>query len=95
MPFGFTTPPVAWNPESVPSIENVRDEGKAAPVRSIIPVPLLDSNVPLTLNDSPAIGLSVTGEIVRLVGERTKIWFNTVVVEWRVAEPLKYRVIPI
>ena len=30
-------------------------------------VPLLDSNVPLTLNDSPAIGLSVTGEIVRLL----------------------------
>ena len=37
VPFGFTTPPVAWNFESVLSIENVRDEGKAAPVLSIIP----------------------------------------------------------
>ena len=89
VPFGFTTPPVAWNPASVPSIEKVRDEGKAAPVLSIIPVPLLESKVPLTLKDSPATGFSVTGDIVRLVGERTKIWFNTVVVECRVAEPLK------
>ena len=95
VPFGLTTPPVAWNPESVPSIENVSDEGKAAPVLSIIPVPLLESKVPLTLKDSPATGLSVTVEIVRLVGERTKIWFITVVVECRVDEPLKYSVIPI
>ena len=73
VPFGLTTPPVAWKPESVPSIENVSEEGKAAPVLSIIPVPLLESKVPLTLNDSPATGFSVIGEIVRFVGERTNI----------------------
>ena len=95
VPFGLTTPPDVWNPESVPSIRKVKNAANEAPDLSIIPVPLLESNVPLTLKDSPATGLSDTGEIVRLVGERTNIWFITVEVEWRVDDPLKNNVIPI
>ena len=74
-PLGETAPPVTWNPLVSSSIAKVNMAAIALPALSIIPVPLLDRSKPLTLNDSPAIGLSVIVVTVRFVGERTIIVF--------------------
>ncbi len=95
VPFGATVPPVTVKVELSPSMEKVNDVERAFPLRSMIPDPLLDVNVPLMVNVSPAVGFACIGSIVRLVGDLTVIVVITVPEECNVDEPLKNSVIAI
>ena len=49
-------------------------EGESVlPLRSVMPLPLLEVRLPVTVNDSPAAGLSVIVSRFRLVGDLTVI----------------------
>ena len=54
-----------------PSISKVRVGNIGVPSRVIIAEPLSETNVPVTLNPPPAIGLSVMESTTKTVIERT------------------------
>jgi len=72
-----------------PSIENVKVGKSVLPLRSIIPLPLLDVSMPLTVKDSPAAGLAIIGSMVKFVGDLTVMVVIIEVIECSVEEPLK------
>ena len=75
-----------------PSIENVKVGNSVLPLRSIIPLPLLDVSIPLTVKDSPAAGLAIIGSTVKLVGDLTVMVVIREEIECNVEEPLKNKV---
>ena len=94
-PFGETAPPVMVNVLLWPSMLNVSAGERVLPSRSVIPLPLLDVSMPLTVKNSPAAGLSVIGSRVRLVGDLMVMVTMMVAVECRVLEPLNMSVMAI
>ena len=64
---------ITVNVSSSPSIAKIRLGAKVFPCLSIIALPLLEVKVPLTLNNSPAAGLSVMLSTVINVDDRTVI----------------------
>ena len=51
------------------------------PLRSVMPLPLLEVKLPVTVNDSPAAGLAVIISRFKLVGDLTMIEVMSEVVE--------------
>jgi hypothetical protein len=94
-PLGATDPPVTVKVLLCPSMENVKDGERVLPSRSVIPLPLLEVSMPLTVNDSPAAGLSVIESRDILVGDLTVMVVIVVAVECSVEEPLKNSVMAI
>ena len=81
---------ITVNVSSSPSILKIKLGANVFPWRSIMELPLFEVKVPVTLNDSPAAGLSVILSTVINVGERTVIVDIRVKVLYKVLEPLKY-----